>query len=342
MGIKGLNTLLKNKTQNAIVETTLSEFKNCNIAIDLSIYAYRFLYNNGNIYYKFLQQVSILLQNKITPIYVFDGKPPEQKKEVLDNRKNIRNKKIETKEKIIQDLKNPNLSDIEFFELQEKKNKIEKSLIYITPEIINNLKIMFDLLGINYIQANGEADTVCCQLFKDGITDGSMSEDFDLLPRGSGILIKNFNLLNNNITKYNLDSVLNDLKLTEQEFIDLSILCGCDYTSRITGIGPVNALKLIKKYKNIETIINEYCKNKKNIFISEDFDYIKARNMMNVPENEFSDFCVKRNLSKNTIKYVSEWLYKKTSINKKILNNHLKYITFLPVNKSKTIEQYFS
>ena len=36
------------------------------------------------------------------------------------------------------------------------------------------------------------------------------------------------------------------------QFIDLCILCGCDYVNNIRGIGPVTALKLIIKHKNIE------------------------------------------------------------------------------------------
>ena len=37
--------------------------------------------------------------------------------------------------------------------------------------------------------------------------------------------------------------------------MDFCILCGCDYTTKIVGIGPVNAYKLIKEHKNIENII---------------------------------------------------------------------------------------
>ena len=39
------------------------------------------------------------------------------------------------------------------------------------------------------------------------------------------------------------------------EFIDLCILCGCDYTKNIGGIGPVRAFKLIQDEKNIENVL---------------------------------------------------------------------------------------
>jgi len=50
-------------------------------------------------------------------------------------------------------------------------------------------------------------------------------------------------------------NILIDLEINYEEFVDLCILCGCDYTCKIKGIGPINAYKLIKKYKTIELII---------------------------------------------------------------------------------------
>jgi len=39
------------------------------------------------------------------------------------------------------------------------------------------------------------------------------------------------------ITEIDYAKVLNGLQLTADEFIDLCILCGCDYTNTIRGIG---------------------------------------------------------------------------------------------------------
>ena len=49
--------------------------------------------------------------------------------------------------------------------------------------------------------------------------------------------------------------------MTHEEFVDLCILCGCDYTHSIGGIGPGTAFKLISECKTIEKAI----KNIKNI-----------------------------------------------------------------------------
>lgn len=39
----------------------------------------------------------------------------------------------------------------------------------------------------------------------------------------------------------------------------MCILCGCDYSAKIEGIGPVKALKFIKDFHSIENVL-KFCK----------------------------------------------------------------------------------
>jgi flap endonuclease-1 len=39
------------------------------------------------------------------------------------------------------------------------------------------------------------------------------------------------------------------------QFIDLCIMCGCDYASNIRGIGAVRALNLIKQHGSLEAAV---------------------------------------------------------------------------------------
>lgn len=45
--------------------------------------------------------------------------------------------------------------------------------------------------------------------------------------------------------------MLEDMKVTMDEFIDFCIMCGCDYTGRISNIGPIRAFDLIKKHRSL-------------------------------------------------------------------------------------------
>ena len=65
--------------------------------------------------------------------------------------------------------------------------------------------------------------------------------------------------------EFELSKVLNELNITMDQFIDLCILCGCDYIPSIRGIGPKTAYKLIKQHKTIEKIVKNI-DTKKNPF----------------------------------------------------------------------------
>ena len=45
--------------------------------------------------------------------------------------------------------------------------------------------------------------------------------------------------------------MMKDFDLTDQQFMDMCVLCGCDYASKIEGIGPVKAFKYIKEHGSI-------------------------------------------------------------------------------------------
>lgn len=75
--------------------------------------------------------------------------------------------------------------------------------------------------------------------------------------------------------------------MTMNEFIDLCILLGCDYTKSIKGMGLVKAFKYMQEKKTIEKVIElvEHENKKKQKFIvPEDFEYQKARDMFYTPD----------------------------------------------------------
>ena len=114
-----------------------------------------------------------------------------------------------------------------------KLAKAKKKLIYITPENINELKYMLDLMNIKYIQADGEADNVCSKLNNNGVVDMVMSDDMDLLVSGTKILLRDYCLGHNKILVYDTAKIMETLELTYDQWVDFCILCGCDYSKRI-------------------------------------------------------------------------------------------------------------
>ena len=226
MGIKNLTTIIRHNAPNGINKIHLSEYRGKIIAIDTSIYLYKYIYN-GNCLDGFVKQILRLFRNKIIPLYVFDGKPPEEKKEILNDRKQKRDQLILKKEELeeilekIEKIEN-NKKDISIIkqtlsndiieepldteiskeslytemskeEIETEIKKINKRIIKVSYIDIENCKKLFNLFGVPYIVSDGEAEDLCSQLCSNGYVHGCMSEDTDILANGGLLFLRDFN-----------------------------------------------------------------------------------------------------------------------------------------------------
>ena len=85
------------------------------------------------------------------------------------------------------------------------------------------------------------------------------------------------------VAEYNLQKVLDGLKIDMEEFIDLCILLGCDYCPKMPGVGPRTGLKLIQEHKSIEKIIKNVDDKKKST-IPNEWMFKEARELFQKPE----------------------------------------------------------
>ena len=382
MGIKNLKIILNQKCQSAINTRKLDSYRGMVLGIDLSIFLYKYLYNNDDHLEGLSRLILRLLKNQITPIFIFDGKPPKEKDEILQNRRekrdfmNIKKNLIENcmkfdktdfnvfKNSITEYINNTNsdfsLDDSEIKDLFEKDNelllkdceKLTKKIIYVTSYHIDSAKKLFDLFGVKYIHAPCEAESLLAMLCKKNIIDGCISEDTDILPNGGHLFLRNFNADKNTIEEYCLHGILTNLNLTNDKFIDLCILCGCDYTTKINGLGPITAYKLISKYDNIETFIE----NNKKFIIPENFNYVKARSLFKSPIDDdiFNSIDKNTRIIKPKMDDLKNFLNKTTlkdkflkEIDKNLINYYLNIeglnqLDKLKNNGTKKITEFFN
>lgn len=291
MGIKGLSKFIKTYAPSGIEEITTTDLYGMTICFDTSILLYQYvialkghgnaIINNAGIdvthIHATLMKTFSILKKKMNPIFIIDGKPPEIKIDTLKNRLKIRQDATNKLNNTI------NLSD-------DHKNKLIKQSIVITKDQMEECVQIFKLLGMPVIQAKQEADAQCAYLSKTGIVDAVASEDMDLLTFGTKILLRDIN--KKVIYKYILSKILDELKLTHLQFIDLCILLGCDYCPTIEKLGPKHAYELLKIHGSIENII---LMNDNKYEISDEFmeRFQNAREYFLQPpvytKNEFSE-----------------------------------------------------
>mmetsp|Transcript_21042 Transcript_21042/g.41699 ORF Transcript_21042/g.41699 Transcript_21042/m.41699 type:complete len:456 (+) Transcript_21042:54-1421(+) len=270
MGIHGLMSLIQDEAPGALKEQDIKAFTGRKVAIDASMAMYQFiiavrsaeqatgqasmLTNDAGETTSHIQGIFNrtirMMTNGLKPCYVFDGKPPALKSGELAKRTKARTKASEE------------LKAAEERDDVDAVNKFSSRLVKVTRQHNEDAKTLLRLMGVPVVEAPGEAEAQCAVLAKAGSVFATGTEDMDALTFATPYLLKKLTFSAGSgggtpqpIQQLCYDKLLEGLGLTGAQFIDLCILCGCDYCDKIPGIGPKTALKMLKKHGNIEELV---------------------------------------------------------------------------------------
>nr|WCZ58773.1 Flap endonuclease 1 [Seculamonas ecuadoriensis] len=284
MGIQGLTKLIADVAPAAITEHDFDFYKGRKVAVDASMSMYQFLIavrNSGmdlvsdtgevtshisGMFYRTIR----LFEEGLRPMFVFDGRAPDLKREELNRRSEKQTDAVEAQEEAA---------------TVEDAIKAAKRTVRVSREQANDCRKLLTLMGVPIIDAPSEAEAQCAALTRAGKVWATGSEDMDTLTFGSPILLRHLTAAPSQkklIMEIRLDKVLEGMALTMDQFIDLCILCGCDYTTTIKGIGPKKAYKLIQDHGSIEGALESLDKTKYEI--PADFRYVEARALFKTPD----------------------------------------------------------
>ncbi|XRO75535.1 flap endonuclease-1 [Methanocaldococcus sp. 28A] len=176
-----------------------------------------------------------LLENDITPIWVFDGEPPKLKEKTRKFRREMKEKaEIKMKEAI----KKENF---------EEAAKYAKRVSYLTPKIVENCKYLLSLMGIPYVEAPSEGEAQASYMAKKGDVWAVVSQDYDALLYGSPRVVRNLTTTKEMPELIELNEVLEDLRISLDDLIDIAIFMGTDYNpGGVKGIGFKRAYELVR------------------------------------------------------------------------------------------------
>ncbi len=191
-----------------------------------------------------------LLENNITPFFVFDGPAPKFKKETLKERQEAKQEAV----RLAATAKTP-----------EEKNMYLRRSAAINDYIIDSSKDLLDLMGIPYLQAPAEGEAQAAKINRDGLVYAVASQDYDTLLFGANRLVRNLNISNRkkvagkgisaNVSPELIET--KDVGLSREQMILISLFVGTDYNEGVKGIGPKKALDIAKS-KSAEEILGAY------------------------------------------------------------------------------------
>lgn len=254
MGIRLLNKYLKeNVTLRAIKDIHLSELKNKKIVIDTSIYLYKLKngHSSEELKKNFILFLDLFQSYCITPIFIFDGIPPTEKNETLEQRNHLKCQAEDNLKLLKAKLKEETDEQV-IEQINAKIMTEEQKSIRITNADIRLVKDIMDERIITYVQADGEADALCVKYVKKRMAFACLSDDMDMFVYGCYRVIRNLDILKHTATQYNLSQILYDLRLNYYEFRDICVLVSNDYNQ--SRINIYMAMGLFRKFKYLKKL----------------------------------------------------------------------------------------
>jgi len=286
MGIRLLNSFIHTHCSNAIQVQSFKQLKqkigDQRIAIDASIYMYEFAKRGGNITDHFRNMIHLLHKYNICPVFIFDGVSPDDKQELLMERKQTKQQAQETRRVIEEQIQTGEIQKTEAINDTLQTLKIQS--IKITHQQIRAVQSLLRKRQIIYITANGEADEVCAQisLIPEFRIWGCMSNDTDMFLYGCPNIIRNVCWDNEGTCEiYNTHQILDILNINMDTFIQIMVLAGTDYCKHISSINIFKIYRywdkyvLFCKHKNKKKDIPEVQNHDPVLFYQWVFMYIK-------------------------------------------------------------------
>jgi 5'-3' exonuclease len=269
MGIKGLLPFL-DKQGAGPVKFAATDFAGCAVAIDghgqihrIYAVAMREVANRTDALRedldasavraaareKLLRFVLRWLSCKITPVFVFDGPAPPEKKGTLAQRAAER----EERQRRLAGLRADVLGAGEN-ELAEARRLIAETGIAATETAL--AAAFLRSLGVCVLKSATEGEVLCSMGARDGRFAAVFSADTDNLTYGCPLLLTDFAEVDGKLTfvGYELAAVLERLGLTFPVFVDLCVMAGCDYNDNIFRVGVAKSFKLLQRYASIDRL----------------------------------------------------------------------------------------
>ncbi|RBR05488.1 uncharacterized protein FIESC28_11367 [Fusarium coffeatum] len=194
-----------------------------------------------------MTRVRMLRHFGITPYMVFDGDFLPSKAATEDSRAKKRNEKKKMAMELLRSGK-PAQATQEF-----------QKCIDITPEMASALIQLLKKLDIPYVVAPYEADAQLVYLERQGLINGIISDDSDLLVFGAKKLLTKLDQYGNCIEINRKDfCACREVSLTgwsDTEFRRMAIFSGCDYLDGLPGVGLKTAYRMLRKTKAPERIV---------------------------------------------------------------------------------------
>lgn len=158
--------------------------------------------------------------------------------------------------------------------IDDEIEKLEKRVVNISKQDLQDLKLICDGIGISNIVATCEAEAYLCRLLHANKIDAVMTDDSDVCAYGCDVWLTKYSSGDGTVLTLNTSELIKEMGITSDQFMDLCVMSGCDYCENVKGLGPVKLLKLIKNNNEHKKYWNDDFESAKEIFLNQGLEKV--------------------------------------------------------------------
>ncbi|MFC6824845.1 flap endonuclease-1 [Halopelagius fulvigenes] len=185
-----------------------------------------------------VQGLPKFLDHDIVPVFVFDGGVTELKDDEVESRREQREKAKELREAAEE------RGDV------VAAARLEARTQRLTSTIHETTRGLLERLDVPMVEAPAEGEAQASYMAKRGDADYVGSEDYDTLLFGAPYTLRQITS-KGDPELMDLDATLSNLDVTQEQLVDVAILCGTDFNEGLSGVGPKTALKAVKEHGDL-------------------------------------------------------------------------------------------
>jgi flap endonuclease-1 len=248
MGIRGLGGFIKWKLPNIRKSLKWTSYAGTRWGIDCSCLLFRARGSNLSPMTVIASLLVRMHRAGIQAVFIFDGRPPAAKSDVVDQRRVARQAIQKEMAELKEDLTQVGLTELEKATMETRHAALQKKAPTVSSGDKDELKQFLYACGVQFITAAGEADDVLAYLCRTGFLQGVVSTDMDMLARGVPILIHPETADTSVLTVIRLDEILAGLRLSMSQFVDACMLMGSDYSGK--SWKPMDPMLAVQKARD--------------------------------------------------------------------------------------------
>jgi flap endonuclease-1 len=273
MGIRGLTGWIRWTNPQGFASPEWSDFTGKTLGIDILGQLYK-IKAQRSCPLKYMAEFIVHCKKlNITPVFIFDGKPPEAKRAALKERSALRESSLASL-KVLETEVAPYVSTAdERSALEARIKALSAYTSFLSSDERDLCKQLCYACGVLCLNATGEADDALAYLAHNGTFDAVVSSDLDLLARGVRQLLvpQNWSMPGDadGWVLHTLPSILHKVSLTYDQFVEMCVLMGSDYTVGLRSL-PYKSAYWAIKYRG------ELLKTLEVLGVPEETPYVEA------------------------------------------------------------------